>query len=363
MRFQPLLRIPALATTILISLISFAACSSSEEQAADGPGTPNTTGGMAVDEADAGADGSTAPGTDAGGSKDSGGDGGSGMTDMSAAQKRIAEMLTTFWENDTTVFQYAFSRNNMDGYGYTSGRVGFTTATSDAFQIVKCFDAAFGPSNNLMKKYEPPLASLDAKKMMTGQIQPDITGLDAVGNFPNDWKATANSATTGPKFAACQDQRVDQSYWTPAIAVVKKWGLTTALTKASIYDATIVHGATNVANLVKMANDDTGNTTQKVPTAPLSRAAESAWLAAFLDHRTALINSSTAWRGAIARGANYEQQRRDGNFDFAQNIITSATASGVYPGKGYPTNGYQACVLHPDATVTGVAQCTAPVSN
>lgn len=350
-----------------VALLSFlmcsGACSSEEDAVPDDAPLPRTDGVIVGDEAGTGSKpgSSSGPGVDAAPGKDGGGtDAGK---DTSAIQKREAEMLTTFWENDTTVFQYAFSRNNNDGYGYTSGRVGFTTGSGDAYQIVKCFDAAFGAANNLMKKYEAALAAIDAKKNTTGQIQGDVSTLDALGSFPADWKATANSATTGPKFAACQDQRVDQNYWAPALAIVKQWGLSSALSKAAFYDAMIVHGESNVRNLIKQANNDTGNTAQKVPTAPLSQMAESAFLGAFLSHRTALINSSNAWRGAIARGANYEQQRRNGNFDFSAVIVTNATANVVFPGNNYPSNGYQACMLHPDGTVTGVAQCTAPVSN
>ena len=344
--------------TPLLLCASVGACS--QDDATASPGDPNAPGTMGEEGGVPKSSDASAPEDSGGGMKEGGADAG---PDMSELQKRKAQMLTSFWENDTTVFQYAFSRNNNDGYGYTSGRVGFTTATGDAYQIVQCFDAAFGAANNSMKKYEAPLAALYAKKMMTGQIQPDISTLDAQGSFTADWKATANSATTAPKFDGCQDARVDVSYWTPAIAIAKKWGLTTALSNASIYDSTIVHGEANVNNIIKQVNIDVGNSAQKAPTAPLSLTAESAWLAKFNEHRIALINSSSAWRGAIARGANYEQQRRNGNFDFSKAIVTDAVASVVFPGNNYPSNGYQACSINPNGSVTGPAQCTAPVSN
>src|SRR5204862_343522 len=83
-----------------------------------------------------------------------------------------------------------------------------------------------------------------------------------------------------------------------------------------------------------------------------TRAAESAWLKAFISRRTALINSSPAWSAAIARGANYERQRQNGNFDFDQSIVTDATANVVFPGKGYSSRGYQACVIAADGSVS-----------
>jgi len=138
-----------------------------------------------------------------------------------------------------------------------------------------------------------------------------------------------------------------------------KWGLTSALARASLYDAFVVHGESGVSDLVAQTNEDLGNGSQMPAAAPLSKADESTWLEAFHLRRVALIDSSDAWRAAIARGALYEQVRRDGNFDFSKSITTDARASVVFPGKGYSSNGYQTCVIHPDGTVTGDPACTA----
>jgi len=338
-----------------LSLLAVAACSSEDD--AGTPGTPVTTGGTAT--------------VDGGGG--GGGEGGTGATDgatlpdgaadMSEVQKRKAQMLTSFWENDTTVFQYAFARNNNDGYGYTSGRVGFTTSTGDSADVVKCFDLAFTGAGNLMKKYEAALLALQKKQQDTGMIQGSTATIDAIGNYPADWKTTATNAATAPAFNKCQDELVDSIYWAPTLPVMKKWGLTSALARASIYDAYVVHGESNVSDLAAQTNDDVGNSMQKPATAPLTEAQESTWLEAFHLRRVALLNSSGAWRSAIARGANYERIRRDANFDFSKPIVTDATASVIFPGKGYPSNGYQACVIHPDGSVTGDPVCTAPTSN
>lgn len=337
-------------STFLVAAIgialTLAACSSDEESAATA--IPTTQSGTVTD------DGATS-GTSSGGANVG--------PDVAEIQKRKAQMLTSFWENDTTVFQYGFARDNDDGYGYTSGRVGFTTATGDSYQVVQCYDLAFNGAGNLMKKYEPALKELYDRMIQSGSTQPNIGTIDAVGNYTADWTATANSPTLGPAFKKCQDERVDLTYWAPTLPIMKKWGLTTPLTRASLYDATVVHGEANVNDLIEQANKDTGNAPQKSPAAPLPEAAESTWLQAFHVHRVALLNSSGAWKPAIARGANYEQMRRDGNLDFSKKIVTSANANSVFPGKGYPSNGYQACVINPDGSVSGEAQCTAPVSD
>ena len=311
------------------------------------------------------------PGTDPGSSSTPGAPGTSTSTpppapsppDMATINKRKAQMLTSFWENDTTVFQYAFARNNHDGYGYTTGRIGFTTATGDTAQVVQCFDAAFGATGNPLKKYENALTTLRNKMLSSGQMQGDITTIDAIGDFVTDWESAANNAASAPAMDKCQDDLVDSDYWTPTVAIATKWGLTTSLANAALYDAIVVHGEDNVDTLAKGANDDVGNTAQTPASAPLSLTAESAWLQAFMTRRTALINSSSAWSAAIARGANYEQWRRDGNFAFDAPLDTDATANVVFPGKGYSSNGYQACIVAADGTVTGPAQCTAPVSD
>lgn len=354
MRSSNLHSVLALGVLAAFSLAGAAACSSSDDAAAETPAVPTTTGATVEGGSTSNEGGATS--TDGGGGTD-------GASDMSDLDKRKAQMLTSFWENDTTVFQYAFARNNNDGYGYTSGRVGFTTSTGDSADVVKCFDLAFTGSGNLMKKYEAALLALQKKQQDTGQIQSSTATIDAIGNYVADWKTTATNAATAPAFNHCQDELVDSIYWAPTLPIMKKWGFTTALTRASLYDATVVHGESNVNDLIKQANDDTGNGAQKAPSAPVSQAAESKWLEAFHNHRAELLNSDDAWRHAMARGANYEKQRRDGNFDFSQTITTDARADVIFPGKGYPSNGYQACVIHPDGSVTGDPACTAPTSN
>lgn len=360
--YEPIFSAPMRNLSSLVAAfgiaLTLAACSSQDDGGSPESVPPTTNSGTGTEDPITGTGGPTS-----GGSSGAVGGGGTPGPDLANVQKRKAQMLTSFWENDTTVFQYAFSRNNNDGYGYTSGRVGFTTATGDSSEVVDCFVAAYTGTGNLMKKYAAALKALRDKMLQSGQMQPNLATIDAIGNYNADWTATANSAVTGPAFNGCQDERVDLTYWAPTLPIMKKWGLSTALTRASIYDAMVVHGEDSVNNLAKQANSDTGNGAQKAAVAALAQTAESEWLKAFHIRRVALLNSSTAWRPAIARGANYEQMRRDGNFAFTAKIVTSATANTVFPGNNYPSNGYQACVINPDGTVSGVAQCTAPVSN
>ncbi len=281
---------------------------------------------------------------------------------LTPLQKHKAEMLTSIWENSTTVLQYPYCENIHDGRGYTSGRAGFCSGTGDAIQVVKCFDAAFGTgTNNPMAKYMPALTTIDNRFNATGQDQGGTTELDAVGNYCGDWSATTSGAATSATFKACQDQIVDLLYYKPALALAKKWGLVTALTIAELYDAEINHGDDGAIALAKQANNDTGNTAQQVPTAPLTLAKESAWLHAFLMRRLALLKSDATWKTSEDRVVTYERLRLDGNFDLGATIRTNTKAVTMFPGQGYIDSGYPDCTISTTGAASGDASCTAQV--
>jgi chitosanase len=311
--------------------------------------------------ADSGATGTTDGGSL--GASDGGGSDGSAPPagDMTSLQKHKAEMLTSIWENSTTVLQYPYCQNIGDGRGYTSGRAGFCSGTGDAIQVVDCFDKAFGTgASNPMAKYMPALTTINDKFNSTGQDQGDTSALDAVGNYCGDWASAANGSATTAGFKACQDQIVDLLYYKPALDQAKKWGVTTALAKAELYDAEINHGDDGVTSLVKQANIAVGNTAQTPPAAPRSQADESAWLHAFLMARLAVLKADKTWADSVDRVTTYEQARLDGNFDLSAKIETNAKAVTMYPGQGYKDSGYPDCVLDAAGAVSGDASCTSP---
>ena len=145
-------------------------------------------------------DGGTAIGDLASGG---GGGGGSGLT---ANQKAVAEAMTSIWENDTPLLDYAYSENIHDGRGYTSGRAGFCTGTGDAIQVVDCYDKLRTAANgNLMAKYMPALTTINDQYMQTGMDQGDTSLLDAVGNWVNDWGASDTTTATQVDFENYRD--------------------------------------------------------------------------------------------------------------------------------------------------------------
>ncbi|HEY8079082.1 MAG TPA: chitosanase [Labilithrix sp.] len=265
---------------------------------------------------------------------------------MNALAKHKAEMLTSVWENGTTVLQYGYCENIKDGRGYTSGRAGFCSGTGDAFLVVKCAGAS-----SPMAKYLPALDKLDQTYESTGKDQASTTTLDAVGKYCADW--TASAADDG--FRACQDQVVSQLYFEPALAQAKSQGLTTALTKAELYDAEINHGDDGVADLVKQATADVGAV---AGTRTIDQ--ESAWLQAFLARRLAVLKADPTWAQAVDRIATYEAARRAKNFDLSQKLETNAKASALYPGQKLQDSGYPDCVIEPAGGVSGESVCTHP---
>jgi chitosanase len=270
-------------------------------------------------------------------------------------------MLTSTWENSTTILQYGYSENIKDGRGYTSGRAGFCTGTGDAILVVQCFDQAFGVgAANVMHKYMPALTTINDAFESTGEDQGSTALLDAKGSWVKDWAKSASDAATAPAFKGCQDKVVDTLYFSPALAAAAKWGLTTALTKAALYDAEINHGDAGVAAFIAAANRDTGNAAQKAPAAPRTVADESAWLKSFLTRRLQALKADATWADAVDRVALYEKVRAQGNFDLASEIVTDAKAVKMFPGAGYKDSGYPRCVIATTGAVSGDAACTSP---
>jgi chitosanase len=271
-----------------------------------------------------------AAGGDDGGSAGGGKADGSGTTGLDADQKKVAEELTSIWENDTPVLDYAYSENIGDGRGYTSGRAGFCTGTGDAIQVVACYDDAV--PGNAMAKYMPGLQTIDARYQATGDDQASTAELDSIGNWPADWAASA----ADPAFRVCQDKIVDRLYYGPAMQAADKYGIQSALAKAAIYDMWINQGDDT---LIKKANAALAGRTFS----------EDEWLAQFLIARRDLMWADATWKQAVDRVAGYEKQRRAGNWDLSLSIRNDVRARDCW-GAPYTSSGYTIREIEPDGT-------------
>lgn len=285
-------------------------------------------------------------GTDAG----TGSDGGTGGTDggLTANQKKVAEGLTSIWENDTPTLAYAYAENIYDGRGYTNGRAGFCTGTGDAIQVIQCYVNVRSAANgNLMAKYMPGLTTINNRFLSTGQNQASTAELDSVGNWVSDWATSYNNTTTRADFKNCQDQVSDRLYFTPAMNEAKKWGLTTALSKAAFYDAYINHGT--LWEFITAANNALGNPNQVAPAVGYNGITESAFLQKFLEKRRDVLYNDSTWREAVDRVAAYEKQRRRGNWNFTTAVSNDVRARDCW-GTVYPASGYTVRIINPDGT-------------
>jgi chitosanase len=269
-------------------------------------------------------------------------------TDLTDNQRKVAEALTSIWENDTPTLAYGYAENIGDGRGYTNGRAGFCTGTGDAILVVQCYQGRRSASNgNLMAKYLSALTTINNRFESTGRDQASTAELDAVGNWKSDWAASYNSTTTRADFKACQDQVSDQLYLNPALNEARKWGLTSALSKAAFYDAYINHGS--LKQFITAANNALGNSGQVAPAVGTNGITESAFLQKFLEKRRDVLFNDATWRDAVDRVATYEKLRRKGNWDFSTAVRNDVRARDCW-GTTYPASGYTVRQLNPDGT-------------
>jgi chitosanase len=312
-----------------------------------GPGTGSTAGDLG--QPATGDDGGPAAGGDMATTPSPNGS-------LTPNQKAVAEAMTSIWENDTPILDYAYSENIHDGRGYTSGRAGFCTGTGDAIQVIDCYDQRrTAASGNVMAKYMPALKTINDKFSQTGQDQGDTSLLDAVGSWVSDWGASYTTAVTRADFKACQDQVSDLLYYTPAMQAAAKVGLQTALTRAALYDMWINQGddalvtKTNTALGVKTAIG-VGNSVT-----------EDQWLQKFLELRRDLLAGDSTWKTSVDRVAGYEKARRRGDWDLAQPVDSAVKAAQCWPAGGYLDSGYSGYVINPDgssAKTTAAASCS-----
>jgi chitosanase len=267
-------------------------------------------------------------------------------TGLTTGQRKVAEGLTSIWENDTPALAYAYAENIGDGRGYTNGRAGFCTGTGDAIQVIECY-RSLRSSGNLMTKYMPGLTTINNRFLSTGQNQAGTSELDSLGNWRSDWAASYNNSTTQADFKSCQDQVVERLYFTPALNEAKKWGLTSALSKAAFYDAYINHGS--LSAFIKAANNALGNSAQVAPAVGTNGITESAFLQKFLEKRRDVLYADSTWREAVDRVAVYEKLRRQGNWSFSTAVRNDVRARDCW-GTTYPASGYTVRQINPDGT-------------
>lgn len=228
---------------------------------------------------------------------------------LQGEQKRRAEALTSVFENGTPTINYAAIEQLDDGRGYTAGRAGFTTATGDAFLVVKRYTERV-PQNPLAK-YLPTLERL---------AESESNNVSELEGFAAAWREAAHDA----RFRAAQDAINDELYFEPAMDMAKSLGVATALGQAILYDTIIQHGggtdADGLSALVARTKNRVGGT-------PKTGIAESQWLSAFLDVRAQDLlhpaNTATqeVWAVSVSRVRVFEKLLRDNNLALRGPIV------------------------------------------
>ncbi|OZJ02543.1 hypothetical protein BZG36_04499 [Bifiguratus adelaidae] len=152
----------------------------------------------------------------------------------SALVEKKALLINNVFENGNTQYAYSYVQDLGDGRGYTSGRIGFTTGTNDAYAVVKAYVKA-RPKNNPLARYLRELARLSALPFCSLE-RAKVTGLKG---YPAAWK---QAACTDKMFRDVQDRALNATYFEPSMRFAAMVGLTTNLGKAIFYDTIIQHG-------------------------------------------------------------------------------------------------------------------------
>ena len=219
--------------------------------------------------------------------------------------KRVAEQLTSLFENGTIEFQYGYAQNLKDGRGITCGRAGFCTGTGDAIQVVEQYTA--NKPGNPLERFLPELTRLNKLKTETD----DVRGL--VG-FIRAWQKEAGK----PAFREAQDAVTDKLYWEPSQRHANRIGLVTPLARAFMFDTIIQHGdgddQDGLTALLVRANAAVGGT-------PATGVPETEWLANLIRVRRADLiycsdpTSRSVWAESYGRCDTFAAIAASMNYD------------------------------------------------
>jgi chitosanase len=138
---------------------------------------------------------------------------------------KIVEQINCVFENDSTTPQYDYCENLDDGRGYTFGKIGFTTANGDGYDLIKAYCHA--NKNSALIQYLPTLKQL-------AQDEDDNT--DDLEGFEQAWK---NEASQTIPF---QDESAYEVYGKPAAQYCNTLGLHSMMALAFMYDTIVQHG-------------------------------------------------------------------------------------------------------------------------
>ena len=220
---------------------------------------------------------------------------------LTHSQRHVADALISLFENDTPVIQYCYIEDIHDGRGYTAGRAGFTTATSDLLEVVERYTKDFG--DNPLAPFLPRLREVNGSD--------DTAGLEGL---PDAWK----QACADRRFRDEQDAVVDDEYFKPALRRARSVGLKLPLSIAQLYDAEIQMGGGDDPDGTPALIKETTKRAHGTPRA--RKVSEKTWLKTFLKvrrkHLTHAADPATreAWRDSVYRVEVFEYLVKKGQW-------------------------------------------------
>jgi chitosanase len=186
---------------------------------------------------------------------------------LTTDQRRVVDELVNVFEYSSPAARYDSCTDLGDGRGFTCGKVGFTTSSTEVRDIVSSYVDEVPDSP--LARYLPRL------RQLADDGSNDTSGLSG---FPKDWARAAGDAA----FRAEQDRLADRLNYAPALAAARSIGLRTSLGVAILYDTAVQHGTSDdpdgLGALLASTREKSGGN-------PGDGVAEKTWLLAFLDVR------------------------------------------------------------------------------
>jgi chitosanase len=224
---------------------------------------------------------------------------------LTADQRRVADELVSVFESSSTTPRYDPVTDLDDGRGYTCGKIGFTTSTTEVRDVVEEY---------LRRAPESPLARhLPRLRELAASRSDDTTGLD---RFPEDWAHAASDQA----FREVQDAVADRLTFAPASEAARRAGVRTALGVAVLYDTAVQHGTGDdpdgLPALLGRAKDAAGGE-------PATGVPEQRWLTVFLDTRADDLRhphnreTQAAWGESVDRVTALRRLVHDGKHRLA----------------------------------------------
>ncbi|KAJ3128726.1 hypothetical protein HK098_003718 [Nowakowskiella sp. JEL0407] len=195
------------------------------------------------------------------------------QNNVTLCQKSIIQQVTNFYEYKRKAYAYDYCANIGDGRGYSSGIIGFTTATHDALLVIQLYKSK-SSQNTEFDKYLPTLIKID---------QTGTSSTDGLDGYCKIWYNTCQKED----FRKAQLEIAENLYWYPSQNFSDKIGLVSALARGQMFDAFIQHGYTNTDkdSAIGMTNQTESILLSKNQSTPLRYGSEITWLTEFLKVR------------------------------------------------------------------------------